>query len=63
MSSCSSCSAAGKFAQSYSLAALLKAAQDPAADKSKNGISGIAEKNAAQAGKAPGTGSVVDTSA
>jgi len=62
MSSCSSCSAAGKFAQSYSLAALLKAAQDPAADKNKAGIP-EGEKNAARASTAPGTGLVVDTSA
>ena len=60
---CSSCSAAAKFAQSYSVAALLKAAQDPTADKNKNGIPDQAEKNAAQAGKAPGTGLLLDTHA
>ena len=57
---CSSCSAA-KFAQSQSLAALLKAALDPSADKNKNGIPDAAEKKAAAA--APGTGLVVDRSA
>ena len=63
MSSCSSSSPAAKFAQSYSLAALLKAAQDPAADKNKNGIPDGGEKNPVQAGKTPGTGIIVDKNA
>lgn len=63
MCSCSSSYPAAQFAQSQSLAALLKAAQNPAADKNKNGIPDGNEKAAAPAGKAPGTGRLLDTSA
>jgi hypothetical protein len=58
---CSSTSAAAKFAQSYSPAALIKAAQDPTADKNGNGIPDIEESKTAS--KAPGTGLIVDRSA
>jgi len=60
---CSSSSAAAKFAQSYSPAALAKAAADPTADKNKNGIPDIEENKTTAASKAPGTGLIVDRSA
>ena len=58
----SSSSPAAQFAQSHSIAALLKAALDPAADKNRNGIPDKDEK-ATPAAKAAGTGLVVDRSA
>ena len=57
---CSSSSPAARFAQSYSIAALLKAAIDPTADRNHNGIPDKDEKAAAAASKAPGTGLAVD---
>lgn len=60
---CSSSSPAAKFAQSYSPAGQIKALTDPIADKNRNGIPDIAESKTAAAGKAPGTGLIVDRSA
>jgi len=60
---CSSSSPAAQFAQSYSPSAMVKAMQNPMADKNHNGIPDIDEKKASVATNAPGTGVLIDKSA